>query len=80
MARRTLTTYLGKLHKLSNNPRTISDGSFTMLMESMLRKDSLGNSDTSRAESICLNWVDCVEIFLSLVYDTLDIRGIIVIV
>ena len=45
MARRTLTTYLGKLHKLSNNPRTISDGSFTMLMESLLRKDGEGKGD-----------------------------------
>lgn len=45
MARRTLTTYLGKLHKLSNNPRTISDGSFTMLMESLLRKDEGGKGD-----------------------------------
>lgn len=45
MARRTLTTYLGKLHKLSNNPRTISDGAFTMLCESLLRKDGKGNAD-----------------------------------
>lgn len=45
MARRTLTTYLGKLHKLSNNPRKISDGAFTMLMESMLRKDEMGYAD-----------------------------------
>lgn len=45
MARRTLNTYLGKLHKLSQNPRTITDGSFTMLMESLLRKDEAGNAD-----------------------------------
>jgi len=45
MARRTLSTYLGKLHKLSNNPRTITDGSFTMLMESLLRKDGGGKGD-----------------------------------
>ena len=45
MARRILSTYLGKLHKLSNNPRTISDGSFTMLMESLLRKDGEGKGD-----------------------------------
>lgn len=45
MARRILTTFLGKLHKLSNNPRMISDGAFTMLMESMLRKDKKGNAD-----------------------------------
>ena len=45
MSRRILSTYLGKLHKLSNNPRTISDGSFTMLMESLLRKDGEGKGD-----------------------------------
>ena len=45
MARRILATYLGKRHKLSNNPRTISDGSFTMLMESLLRKDGGGKGD-----------------------------------
>lgn len=45
MARRILSTYLGKLHKLSNNPRMISDGSFTMLMESLLRKDEGGKGD-----------------------------------
>ena len=45
MSRRILTTYLGKLHKLSNNPRTMSDGSFTMLMESLLRKDGEGKGD-----------------------------------
>lgn len=45
MGKRVLTTYLGKLHKLSNNPREISDGSFTMLCESLLRKDAEGNGD-----------------------------------
>lgn len=45
MARRTLTTYLGKLHKLSNNPRTISDGAFTTLCESMLGEDKDGNKN-----------------------------------
>lgn len=45
MAHRTLTTYLGKLHKLSNNPRTMTDGAFTMLMESLLRKDEGGKGD-----------------------------------
>ena len=45
MARRILTTYLGKLHKLSNNPRTISDGAFTMLCESMLGQDEKGNKN-----------------------------------
>lgn len=45
MARRILSTYLGKLHKLSNNPRTISDGSFTMLCESMLGQDEKGNKN-----------------------------------
>lgn len=45
MAKRTLTTYLGKLHKLGNNPRVISDGAFTMLCESLLRKDEKGNGD-----------------------------------
>ena len=45
MSRRILTTYMGKLHKLSNNPRNISDGSFTMLMESLLRKDEGGKGD-----------------------------------
>lgn len=45
MAKRILTTYLGKLHKLSNNPRTITDGSFTKLMESLLRKDGGGKAD-----------------------------------
>lgn len=44
-AKRTLTTYLGKVHKLSNNPREISDGAFTMLCESLLRKDKDGNAD-----------------------------------
>ena len=45
MAKRTLTTYLGKLHKLSNNPREISDGAFTKLCESLLRKDADGKGD-----------------------------------
>ena len=45
MARRTLNTYLGKLHKLSQNPRLITDGSFTLLMESLMRKDESGNCD-----------------------------------
>lgn len=45
MAKRTLTTYLGKLHKLGNNPRMITDGAFTMLCESLLRKDEKGNGD-----------------------------------
>ena len=45
MAKRILTTYLGKVHKLSNNPREISDGAFTMLCESLMRKDSEGNDD-----------------------------------
>lgn len=45
MAKRTLTTYLGKVHKLSNNPREISNGAFTMLCESLLRKDAEGNGD-----------------------------------
>ena len=45
MSRRILTTYLGKLHKLSNNPRTISDGAFTMLCESMLGQDENGNKN-----------------------------------
>ena len=45
MSRRILTTYLGKLHKLSNNPRTISDGAFTMLCESMLGQDEKGNKN-----------------------------------
>lgn len=45
MAKRTLTTYLGKLHKLSNNPREISDGAFTLLLESLMRKDEAGNGD-----------------------------------
>lgn len=45
MARRILSTYLGKLHKLSNNPRTISDGAFTMLCESMLGQDEKGNKN-----------------------------------
>ena len=45
MAKRILTTYLGKVHKLSNNPREISDGAFTKLVESLMRKDSEGNDD-----------------------------------
>ena len=45
MASKILTTYLGKVHKLSNNPREISDGAFTMLCESLLRKDKDGNAD-----------------------------------
>ena len=45
MAKRQLTTFLGKLHKLSNNPRTITDGAFTALCESLLRKDADGNGD-----------------------------------
>ena len=45
MAKRVLNTYMGKLHKLSNNPRQISDGSFTMLVESLMRKDGEGNDD-----------------------------------
>ena len=45
MSRRILTTYLGKLHKLSNNPRTISNGAFTMLCESMLGQDENGNKN-----------------------------------
>lgn len=45
MASKILTTYLGKVYKLSNNPREISDGAFTMLCESLLRKDGDGNGD-----------------------------------
>lgn len=45
MARRTLTTFMGRVHKLSNNPRFISDGAFTSLCESLMRKDSKGNGD-----------------------------------
>ena len=45
MAKRILTTYLGKVHKLSNNPREITDGAFTKLVESLMRKDSEGNDD-----------------------------------
>ena len=45
MASKTLTTYIGKVHKLSNNPREISDGAFNMLCESLLRKDAAGNAD-----------------------------------
>ena len=45
MASKILTTYLGKVHKLSNNPRTITDGAFTKLCESLLRKDTEGNGD-----------------------------------
>ena len=45
MASKILTTYLGKVHKLSNNPRVISDGAFTMLVESLMRKDREGNGD-----------------------------------
>lgn len=45
MASKVLTTYLGKVHKLSNNPRMISDGAFTMLVESLMRKDQEGNGD-----------------------------------
>ena len=45
MASKVLTTYLGKVHKLSNNPREISDGAFNMLCESLLRKDAAGNAD-----------------------------------
>ena len=45
MAKRQLNTFLGKLHKLSNNPREISDGAFTSLCESLMRKDSEGNGD-----------------------------------
>ena len=45
MAKKILTTYLGKVHKLSNNPREITDGAFTKLVESLMRKDSEGNDD-----------------------------------
>ena len=45
MGSKILTTYLGKVHKLSNNPREISDGAFTKLCESLLRKDEQGNPD-----------------------------------
>ena len=45
MGSKILTTYLGKVHKLSNNPREISDGAFTKLCESLLRKDEEGNPD-----------------------------------
>lgn len=40
-----LETYLGKAYRLSNNPREISDGSFTKLCESLLRKDAAGKGD-----------------------------------
>lgn len=43
--KRILETYLGKVYKLSNNPREISDGAFTKLCESLLRKDEAGNGD-----------------------------------
>lgn len=45
MAGKVLTTYLGKAQKLSNNPREITEGAFTMLCESLLRKDAKGNAD-----------------------------------
>lgn len=45
MSKRILTTYLGKLYKLSGNPREISDGSFTLLLESLMRKDEEGHGD-----------------------------------
>lgn len=45
MARRVLDTWMGKLKKLRNNPRTMSDGCFTKLMESLLRKDETGKGD-----------------------------------
>lgn len=45
MAKRILKTYLGNVHKLSNNPREISDGAFTKLCESLLRKDEEGRGD-----------------------------------
>ena len=45
MAKRQLTTFLGKLHKLSENPRIISDGAFTSLCESLMRKDKDGHGD-----------------------------------
>ena len=45
MAKRILNTYLGKVQKLSNNPREITDGAFTKLVESLMRKDAEGNDD-----------------------------------
>lgn len=45
MSKRILSSYLGKVYKLGNNPRVISDGSFTMLMESLLRRDEQGKGD-----------------------------------
>ena len=56
MSKRILNTYMGRAYKLSNNPRQISDGSFTMLVESLMRKDEEGNEDIEllRANPITL--------------------------
>lgn len=40
-----LDTKVGKVYKLSNNPREMSDGAFTKLCESLMRKDADGNED-----------------------------------
>lgn len=45
MAKRILSTYLGRVYKLANNPREISDGAFTRLVESLMRKDESGKGD-----------------------------------
>lgn len=42
MARnKTLECYLGKVHKLSNNPRKMSDGAYTKLIESLERGNDI---------------------------------------
>ena len=45
MAKRILETEIGKVYKLSNNPRVIGDGVFTRLCESLMRKDGEGHGD-----------------------------------
>lgn len=45
MAKRILETEIGKVYKLSNNPRVIGDGAFTKLCESLMRKDGTGHGD-----------------------------------
>lgn len=39
MAKKVLETYLGRVYKLAHNPRQMSDGAFTKLVESLMRKD-----------------------------------------
>lgn len=42
---KVLETYMGKVHKLAHNPNKMTDGRYTKLVESLMRKDDEGHED-----------------------------------